>query len=511
MYLTQAGRYEMRGELGRGAMGVVYRGFDPNIGRTVAIKTVLLEIVEEDVLKRLRREAQAAGVLTHPNIVTIFDANQDDTIFYIAMELVEGETLQQMLERWPLPLEQVFHVVEQICAALDHAHERGIVHRDIKPANIMVTPNGQVKVMDFGVAKIKSAGITSVGEVLGTPSYMSPEAVKGKGVDGRSDIFSLGAVLYELLTGAKPFTGENVTTVIYKIIGEQPEPPAAVNPALHPGLNHVVMKALAKEREERYQTCAELVSDLKNHKELEQKTPTAVKAAAAAFASVLADGKSRGDRREADAARASATVPAGSRPRVRGSNPVLVLAAVAVLALAGGLMWQMRLAAPASSGTAEQIVVVAPVLAASDSATPPAPAPVESQSEPDGVKQPTDQPRVSGNTAPWSRQGSLVASNTAGANHRTAPTEVARANAADQGRVVLHTDPKGASILLNGKATPYRTPVNFILPVGKYRITVEQSGYTAETRDVVVRKDQVAQVRMELNPSGPWTRRWLPF
>ncbi len=503
MSLTKAGRYEIRGELGRGAMGVVYRAFDPNIGRTVAIKTVLLETLEEDLLKRLRREAQAAGVLTHPNIVTIFDANQDDTVFYIAMELVEGETLQGMLQRWPLPLEQVFHIAEQIGAALDHAHERGIVHRDIKPANVMVSAEGQVKVMDFGVAKIKSAGITSVGEVLGTPSYMSPEAVKGKSVDGRSDIFSLGAVLYELLTGTRPFTGQNVTTVIYKIIGEEPEPPAVVNPSLHPGLNHVVLKALAKQPEERYQSCAELVTDLKNHQALEQKPHGAVKAAVA-FASGVVSGKSIGNRREADA-EASMTVPA-ARPGVLGGKLLLALAAAAVLSLAGGLMWQMRLAAPSSGGMAEQILVVAPVVAASDFATPPAP--VESEPVTVGVEQPTKSPRVARNT---SRQGSPVANHAAGANHATTPNKTPASNASGQGRVVIHTDPKGAGILLNGKATPYRTPVNFILPVGKYRITVEQPGFTAETREVQVSKGQFAQVRMELKPSGSRTRRWLPF
>ena len=177
MSLEKAGRYQITGELGHGAMGVVYRGFDPTIGRTVAIKTVLLDTGDPEMIRRFRREAQAAGILSHPNIVTIYDAGEDHGVFYIAMELVEGETLQQVMQSGPLPMEKVIPIVEQVGSALDHAHARQIIHRDIKPANIMLAGDS-AKVMDFGVAKMSGVGLTSTGQVLGTPSYMSPELVK---------------------------------------------------------------------------------------------------------------------------------------------------------------------------------------------------------------------------------------------------------------------------------------------------------------------------------------------
>src|SRR3989442_6250551 len=168
------GRYEITGELGRGAMGIVYKGFDPNIGRTVAIKTVLLSSDTEEMVKRFRREAQAAGVLSHPNIVTIYDAGEDQGVFYIAMEYVEGETLLDVIARGTVPLEQATTIIEQVGSALDHAHAREIIHRDIKPANIMLR-DGVAKIMDFGVAKISSASMTATGLVMGTPAYLSPQ------------------------------------------------------------------------------------------------------------------------------------------------------------------------------------------------------------------------------------------------------------------------------------------------------------------------------------------------
>ncbi|MCX6618565.1 MAG: serine/threonine-protein kinase, partial [Acidobacteria bacterium] len=280
MLPTQVGRYQIIEELGRGAMGVVYRGYDPTIGRTVAVKTVQLDAGDTELVMRFRREVQAAGVLSHPNIVTIYDAGEDQGLFYIAMELVEGETLQKMLAQGPLPVEQVIRLAEQIAAALDHAHGHYIVHRDVKPANVIVS-GGHVKVMDFGIAKITGATMTGTGQVLGTPSYMSPEVVKGQGADSRSDLFSLGVMLYEMLTGARPFLGDNITTVIYKIIGEHPEPPSAVKAALDPGVNYVVLKALAKNPAERYQSCGELAGDLKNYAAYRERGRRMAQAAAA--------------------------------------------------------------------------------------------------------------------------------------------------------------------------------------------------------------------------------------
>ena len=271
--LTKAGRYQIISELGRGSMGVVYHGFDPVIGRTVAIKTMLTEGLTSQEFRefksRFQREAQAAGVLSHPNIVNVFDYGEDNGVLYLIMEYLEGKSLEKLIEeQGMLPIETIIPMFDQVCGALDHAHQHDIVHRDIKPANIMILDNGLVKVTDFGIAKMMSMGMTQAGQVLGTPNYMSPEQVKGRQIDGRSDIFSLGIILYDLVTGEMPFGGQNITTVIYKIINENPIPPRELDATIHPGLSYVICKALAKSPDERYQTCRELADDLKNFKSL---------------------------------------------------------------------------------------------------------------------------------------------------------------------------------------------------------------------------------------------------
>src|SRR5262244_211171 len=271
--VTKAGRYEKQGELGRGAMGVVYKAVDPVIGRTVAVKTLRLSeqgtgLSRSELLARFQTEARAAGLLTHPNIVVVFDAGEEDGLFYITMELVEGKSLQAMLDaRQAFPLARVLRIMEQTCSALQFAHERNVVHRDVKPANLMLTADDTVKITDFGTAKILQFGSTQqTSHVMGTPSYMSPEQVKGRAVDGRSDIFSLGVMLYEMVTGEKPFPGQNITTVIYKIVNEDPVPPRTIDPMIHPGLSTVVMRALAKDPAARYQSCKEMLEDLKNYR-----------------------------------------------------------------------------------------------------------------------------------------------------------------------------------------------------------------------------------------------------
>ncbi len=217
--LSKAGRYELLEELGRGAMGVVYKATDPVIGRSVAVKTMRLSeagtgMTREQLVARFQTEAHAAGLLTHPNIVVVYDAGENEGLFYITMELVEGRSLQALIDAGQsFPLPRVLHIMEQACSALEFAHQRQVVHRDIKPANLMLTPDDAVKITDFGTAKILQFGTAQTAHVIGTPSYMSPEQVKGKSVDGRSDIFSLGVILYELVTGEKPFPGQNITTV----------------------------------------------------------------------------------------------------------------------------------------------------------------------------------------------------------------------------------------------------------------------------------------------------------
>jgi serine/threonine protein kinase len=273
--MVKAGRYEILGELGRGAMGVVYRATDPVIGRTVAVKTIRLSeegtgLSRPELLSRFQTEARAAGLLTHPNIVVVYDAGEENGLYYITMELIEGKSLQALIDSGhSFPVPRVLRIMEQTCSALQFAHERNIIHRDIKPANLMLTADDTVKVTDFGTAKILQFGtVQQTTHVMGTPSYMSPEQVKGRPVDGRSDIFSLGVLLYEILTGEKPFPGQSITTVIYKIVNEEPIPPRTLNPSLHQGLSDIVMRALAKEPEVRYQSCRELLEDLRNYRAL---------------------------------------------------------------------------------------------------------------------------------------------------------------------------------------------------------------------------------------------------
>jgi serine/threonine protein kinase len=261
------GRYVVTGELGKGAMGVVYRATDPNIGRTLALKTMLLDIhgaSSKDMLARFQNEARAAGVLNHRNLVTIYDAGEADGMFYIAMEFISGATLAGLLQqRKTLSPEEAAGIGAQICEGLDYAHYKGVIHRDIKPANIMIAGDGTVKIMDFGIAKA-GAGLTHTGEVLGTPNYMSPEQVRGRVLDGRTDLFSTGVMLYEMLTGEKPFNANSVTTIIYKIINEVPPPPRELDASIPCGLSAVIAKAMAKSPEERYQSGSAMAAALED-------------------------------------------------------------------------------------------------------------------------------------------------------------------------------------------------------------------------------------------------------
>jgi eukaryotic-like serine/threonine-protein kinase len=262
------GRYEIVSELGRGAMGVVYKATDPILGRSVAIKTINMALERDGIENyeaRFYQEARAAGGLSHPNIVTIYDVGKTGDIAYMAMEFVEGVELRALLaDGRPLAVAQALSIAAQVAEGLAYAHERGIVHRDIKPPNIMVTPGGSVKIADFGIARMRaSEALTQTGMMLGSPKYMSPEHVLGKRADRRGDIFSLGIILYEMLTGSAPFGGENVTALMYQIVNLTPPAPSVRNPEVPELLDYVVAKMLAKSLDERYQTAAELASDLR--------------------------------------------------------------------------------------------------------------------------------------------------------------------------------------------------------------------------------------------------------
>jgi serine/threonine-protein kinase len=254
--VNSLGKYQIVGTLGKGAMGIVYKGFDPIIERHVALKTILKERLAEgdgrDLLTRFKAEAQAAGRLVHPNIVQVYDYGEDAETAFIVMEYVEGRGLREFLRvRQSISLIEAGRLMDQLLDALAYAHARGVVHRDIKPPNLLINPANQLKVTDFGIARLGDMHLTQVGSVMGTPSYMAPEQIEGLAVDGRADLFSAGVVLYELLTGRKPFEGAT-ESIAYQILHTPHQPPTTLNALLNERFDNVIARALAKKRDERY-------------------------------------------------------------------------------------------------------------------------------------------------------------------------------------------------------------------------------------------------------------------
>ncbi len=475
MQLKNVGRYEIISELGRGAMGLVYKAKDPTIGRTVALKTMRLDIhglEAEDMLRRFRNEAQAVGLLNHSNIVTIYDAAEWEGLFYIAMEFIEGTTLQHLLmQKRVLSAEEVVEISRQICKGLDYAHSLGIVHRDVKPANIMITSDGTVKIMDFGIAKT-GGGVTSTGQVLGTPNYMSPEQVKGKQLDGRSDLFSFGVVLYEMITGEKPFVGENVTTIIYKIVNESPTAPRDLDVTIHPGLSSVVTKALNKSPDERYQSGADLVRDLENYKSIELKIGVATAASAGNAAQgeqTLVLPQQSGSTVSIPAS-AKAPLPTAATAK---SNQKTVWIAVAVLLLAMAvtafgynrvrLRTQQREEAKREQQKqqAENIVPARPETGGTTQQ------PAERKPDPEPAGKPAEQ-------KPKAKPVSSVNSPNLALAH--------------QGELRFTSQPEGAKVEVDGWTEPaWTTPFKASnLSAGQHTIVLTKPGYMRETRVIQV-------------------------
>jgi eukaryotic-like serine/threonine-protein kinase len=285
---SRLGRFEISSVLGQGAMGVVYLAHDPDIDRPVAIKTIHPEAARgesgAEIEARFLKEAKLAGRLQHPNIVTVYDVGRDKDLYFIAMEYVEGKPLTRYLGGEELPLAAKVAIVRQAAEALAHAHERDVVHRDVKPGNILIAKDGRVKVTDFGIGKFTSAttsDMTRTGQMIGSPAYMSPEQIRGEKIDGRSDLFSLGVVLYELLTGARPFPGESITTLVYQILHTEPRDPREIRSDLPIATRDVMARLLAKQPERRPADAREFLRELRRIEKFQRESEMTRRAVAA--------------------------------------------------------------------------------------------------------------------------------------------------------------------------------------------------------------------------------------
>jgi len=379
---AKLGKYVIRRELGRGAMGVVYEGFDPFIERTVAIKTIrpqqLAQAETTEILARFKREAQAAGRLNHPNIVQIYEYGEEGGVAFIAMEFIKGRELKDYFDGGQrFGNKDIARIMGEMLGALEHAHASGVTHRDMKPANVILLDGGAVKVADFGIARIETSELTQAGTVLGTPSYMSPEQFLGTPVDGRSDIFSCGVILYQFLTGERPFSGA-LTTIMHKVLKEDPLPPSSLNTTLPPAWDAVVKKAMAKNPVERYQRASQFSADIAAV--AEGRTPAAVSSAgdatlveAAPDATVMDNASVRsaalGTMQTAAMKGVSAGPTAAPAARKQPHIAMLAGAVAAVLLVGGGVIY---------FATAKKSDVAPPVAATAA----PAAAPVSAAAQP---------------------------------------------------------------------------------------------------------------------------------
>ncbi len=383
------GKYEIRRELGRGAMGVVYEGYDPVIKRTVALKTIRPDQLAGGdaaaMVARFRREAQAAGRLNHPNIVSIYDFGEEGGISYIAMEFVQGRELKACFEaNERFRTADIVRIMTQLLGALDYSHRQGVIHRDVKPANIFMLPDGSVKVADFGIAHIEASNLTQSGTVLGTPSYMSPEQILGLPVAGRSDLFSAGVILYQFLTGERPFAGSSTTTM-QKVLKEEPLPPSSLNVQVLPVMDAVVRRALAKHADDRYQSAQEFADAIRA---AGPATPASHTFAAAPSGS--SDATVIAPDRTAAKAPALASMPPVQRapasaamPPAPSKSPALAIVVVAsafVVGVGAWYVYQRQQADPAKPAPAT--AAKAPATPASPLATVPAP-PAASAAKPE--------------------------------------------------------------------------------------------------------------------------------
>jgi serine/threonine-protein kinase len=478
------GRYEVLGELGRGAMGVVYKARDPIIDRVVAVKTIhsgRSGDAAASFTERFFQEARSAGRLNHPNIVTIHDAGEAGGLAYIAMEFLEGTSLRDMLdEHAPLPVARAVEIAGQVARGLAYAHEHGVVHRDVKPANIIVLHNRRPKITDFGIARLGEADVLA-GSRAGSPKYMSPEQIRGEGtLDGRSDVFSLGAVLYEMLTGRHAFNGGEATAIMRAVLEATPEPPSAHNPRVPPELDAIVLRMLAKRPDARHPSARWLFRELRQLEEQLDKEPASAAVHVDPPARKVSDDDPTlvmgGAQHAPDT---SAGTPAPSMRLPRGTLYRAAIAAAVVLAVIGGSLLALRREPPPASA-ARDAAAPAPIVAA-------APAPVEAAPVPPPplvaapIKEPEPAPRPKGHARAAKKQAEPAPAPVV--TPAPPPVEVVAAPPPkpapppppQTGKLVLAVSPWG-EIYVDGKLRGTTPPLAELeLPPGRHRVEIRNS------------------------------------
>ncbi|MCC6193079.1 MAG: serine/threonine protein kinase [Burkholderiales bacterium] len=487
---TALGRYEIVGEIARGAMGVVYKARDPMIDRIVAIKTVTLGLSDaetEAFERRFFREAKSAGRLNHPNVVTIHDVGKTDDVAYIAMEYLDGRSLRDIMDSGVvLPPQRIAGIAAEIAEGLAFAHRNQVIHRDVKPANIMVLASGAVKITDFGIALLPTGTRTLAGNVFGSPRYTSPEQVMGRPVDGRSDIFSLGAVLYEMLTGKPPFQGNDLNSILRQVLSDPTPPPSSHNPKLPRAFDHVVGKALAKDPDDRYQDAQEMASDLRRFDSIEFQTsapaplpalehPTSPQpASATALASAA-------DEEQVPLAAAPSMFPESSPPwwrnwRMIGATATAVVLAAVVAALA---LREPEVAAV-------PVTAQPPAPEVTGSAAAPAPAPAQPAAAP--APAPVAAPDKTDTTA-------AKAAAPAAAPEKTDVAAATPAPPKPTGRVLFAVSPWG-EIVVDGRKRGVSPPMHELkLPPGKHVIEVRNTTFPPHRETIDVAPDGVARIK----------------
>jgi serine/threonine-protein kinase len=551
-------------------MGVVYRAQDPAIGRSVAIKTIkLADLSDESERERLRerlfREAQSAGLLSHPGIVVIYDVGEEGEVTYIAMEFVNGPSLDKVLSGdQAADQTTILNVLRQTAAALDYAHKKGIVHRDIKPANIMIDEDGTVKITDFGVAKLAASHqLTQAGTVLGTPNYMSPEQIQGQEVDGRADQFALAVVAYEMLTGEKPFAAEQLATVLYKIVSEEPPPPQHINSTLGFAVAMVLGRALSKDPAKRYPSCVEFVAALEaalqtkkgwraQPRGASQSLPTAIVAsvpAPAAPARRLSEDEPRQGKRRLIWQLLAAgmaglgvvvllflaaqkwLVPEREEPQPEPSSPVASAARPAPMPPAAAATPERPAEqarpgtrpaeapasdqpAPAESAQESQGEPSAPVARTPAVTRPKRPAepealPLQVVTSPPGAATVLDHDPSKTCSTPCSFEVSsgrhTLAFTLSGYRRElrivemSGPKELFVNMTRASGTVQVHSEPAGAQILVNNHLRTETTPAALVLPVGRYVLTVAKDGRHA-SQTIDVQDGSLLKFDLQLNP-----------